>query len=76
MYLDKGIKWVFTYKDNINKELFYFKEVKLEPLIDDIKKFKIPKLSDKLKLTVKRDKKLVPEINYKIFEKMKKLKNI
>ena len=56
IYLDKGIKWVFTYKDNINKELFYFKEVKLEPLIDDNKKFKIPKLSDKLKLTMKRDK--------------------
>ena len=73
IYLDKGIKWVFTYKDNINKELFYFKEVKLEPLIDDNKKFKIPKLSDKLKLTMKRDKKLVPEINYKIFEKMKKI---
>jgi hypothetical protein len=73
IYLDKGIKWVFTYKDSINKEMFYFKEINLEPLIDDSKKFKIPKLSDKIKLLLQRDEKLTPIINkYKISEKVKK----
>jgi len=73
IYLDKGIKWVFTYKDSINKEMFYFKEINLEPLIDDSKKFKIPKLSDKIKLILQRDEKLTPIINkYKISEKVKK----
>jgi hypothetical protein len=73
IYLDKGIKWVFTYKDSINKEMFYFKEINLEPLIDNIKKFKIPKLSDKIKLILQRDEKLTPIIyKYKISEKVKK----
>ena len=73
IYLDKGIKWVFTYKDSINKEMFYFKKINLEPLIDDIKKFKIPKLSDKIKLILQRDEKLTPIIyKYKISEKVKK----
>ena len=73
IYLDKGIKWVFTYKDSINKEMFYFKEINLEPLIVDIKKFKIPKLSDKIKLILQRDEKLTPIIyKYKISEKVKK----
>ena len=73
IYLDKGIKWVFTYKDSINKEMFYFKEINLEPLIDDSKKFKIPKLSDKIKLILQRDEKLTPIIyKYKISEKVKK----
>jgi hypothetical protein len=40
IHLDKGIKCVFTYKDSINKKMFYFKEINLEPLIDDIKNLK------------------------------------
>ena len=69
-YLEKGKKWVFTYINDNKKKTFYYKDIKLEPLIDENIKFSIPKLSDKLKLNIK--KYFVPEINYTFLERVKK----
>ena len=44
----------------------------LEPLIEEEKKFNIPKLKDKLKLNIYYKKIIHPELNYKISEKVKK----
>ena len=55
----------------MKKRTFYFPDIKLVPLIDDKAKFHIPKLSDKLKLTLEKTKCLKPKINYKISEKVK-----
>ena len=71
-YLEKGKQWVFTYIDDIKKRTFYFPDIKLEPLIDDKAKFHIPKLSDKLTLTIEKSDYLKPITNYEISEKVKK----
>ena len=70
-YLDNGKQWVFTYKDD-KKKTFYFKEIKLEPLIKN--KFKIPKLSNKLELDIKivRKKHIIPILNYTISDRAKR----
>ena len=71
-YLENGKQWAFTYiDDDLKKRTFYFKDIKLEPLIDDKLKFHIPKLSDKLTLTFEKSTYLEPIINYKISEKVK-----
>ena len=71
-YLEKGKQWVFTYIDDMKKRTFYFPDIKLEPLIDDKAKFHIPKLSDKLTLTIEKSDYLKPITNYEISEKVKK----
>ena len=71
-YLEKGKQWVFTYIENKKKRTFYFEKVdlKLENVYE--KKFFIPKLSNKLKLTLHIGKCIIPKINYKISDKVKK----
>ena len=60
---------MFTYFDDEKKKTFYFENINLEPLIEENKKFYIPRLKDKLKISF--IKILIPEINYKIAEKVK-----
>ena len=69
-FLQKGKQYVFTYFDDENKKIFYFEKINLEPLIEENKKFYIPRLKDKLKINL--IKILIPEINYKIAEKVKR----
>ena len=69
-FLKKGKQYVFTYFDNKKKKTFYFENINLEPLIEENKKFYIPRLKDELKINF--IKILIPEINYKISEKVKK----
>ena len=68
-FLKKGKQYVFTYFDNKKKKTFYFEKINLEPLIEENKKFYIPGLKDELKINF--IKILIPEINYKISEKVK-----
>ena len=72
-YLENGKQWVFTYKDD-KKITFYFKDLKLEPLINKNNKFYLPKLSDKFKLNIKiiTKKIIAPILNYRISDKSKK----
>jgi hypothetical protein len=65
---------VFTYFDDEKKKTFYFENINLEPLIEENKKFYIPRLKDKLKINL--IKVLIPEINYKIADKVKREYNI
>ena len=71
-YLDNGKQWVFTYTNGKNKT-FYFKDIKLEPLIEK-NKFYIPKLSDKFELDIEiiPKKYIIPHLNYRIPDKSKK----
>ena len=69
-YLKNGNQWVFTYIKN--KNLFYFKDVNLEPLLEEKNKFYIPKLKDKLNLKFNIKKRLIPYLNYEISEKPRK----
>jgi hypothetical protein len=72
-YLKNGKQWVFTYIDNPKKNsTFYVENVKLEPLIEEKKRFYIPKLKDRLKITLKRKNIIIPQINYKISPKAKR----
>ena len=73
-YLENGKQWVFTYiDDDVKKRTFYFKDVKLEPLIEDKTKFHIPKLSEKLRLNIEKENCYLKAItNYKIKENVKK----
>jgi hypothetical protein len=68
-FLQKGKQYVFTYFDDEKKKTFYFENINLEPLIEENKKFYIPRLKDKLKINF--IKILIPEINYKIADKVK-----
>ena len=68
-FLQKGKQYVFTYFDDEKKKTFYFENINLEPLIEENKKFYIPRLKDELKINF--IKILIPEINYKISEKIK-----
>ena len=68
-FLKKGKQYVFTYYDDKKKKTFYFENIILEPLIEENKKFHIPKLKDELKINLVKI--LIPEINYKIAEKVK-----
>ena len=69
-FLKKGKQYVFTYFDDEKKKTFYFENINLEPLIEENKKFYIPRLKDKLKINL--IKILIPEINYKIADKVKR----
>jgi hypothetical protein len=69
-YIEKGKKWVFTYINNNKKKTFYYEDIKLEPLFNEKQKFSVPKLSDKLKLNMK--KYYIPEINYSLSERVRK----
>ena len=68
-FLKKGKQYVFTYFDDEKKKTFYFENINLEPLIEENKKFYIPRLKDELKINL--IKVLIPEINFKISEKIK-----
>ena len=68
-FLKKGKQYVFTYFDDEKKKTFYCENINLEPLIEENKKFYIPRLKDELKISF--IKILIPEINYKIAEKVK-----
>ena len=68
-FLKKGKQYVFTYFDDEKKKTFYFENINLEPLIEENEKFYIPRLKDELKISFVRI--LIPEINYKIAEKVK-----
>ena len=68
-FLQKGKQYVFTYFDDEKKKTFYFENINLEPLIEENKKFYIPRLKDELKINL--IKIIIPEINYKIAEKVK-----
>lgn len=69
-FLKIGKQYVFTYFDDKKKKTFYFENINLEPLIEENEKFHIPKLIDELKINI--IKILIPEINYKIAEKVKR----
>ena len=69
-FLQKGKQYVFTYFNDEKKKTFYFENINLEPLIEENKKFCIPRLKDKLKINL--IKILIPEINYKIAENIKR----
>ena len=68
-FLQKGKQYVFTYFDDEKNKTFYFENINLEPLIEENKKFYIPRLKDELKINL--IKIIIPEINYKIAEKVK-----
>ena len=68
-FLKKGKQYVFTYFDDEKKKTFYCENINLEPLIEENKKFYIPRLKDELKINL--IKVLIPEINFKISEKIK-----
>jgi len=69
-FLQKGKQYVFTYFNDEKKKTFYFENINLEPLIEENKKFCIPRLKDKLKINL--IKILIPETNYKIAENIKR----
>ena len=69
-FLQKGKQYVFTYFNEEKKKTFYFENINLEPLIEENKKFYIPRLKDELKINL--IKILIPEINYKIAENIKR----
>ena len=69
-FLQKGKQYVFTYFNDEKKKTFYFENINLEPLIEENKKFYIPRLKDELKINL--IKILIPEINYKIAENIKR----
>jgi len=69
-FLQKGKQYVFTYFNDEKKKTFYFENINLEPLIEENKKFYIPRIKDKLKINL--IKILIPEINYKIAENIKR----
>ena len=69
-FLQKGKQYVFTYFDDEKNKTFYFENINLEPLIEENKKFSIPRLKDELKINL--IKILIPEINYKIAENVKR----
>ena len=68
-FLQKGKQYVFTYFNEEKKKTFYFENINLEPLIEENIKFYIPRLKDELKINL--IKIIIPEINYKIAEKVK-----
>ena len=69
-FLQKGKQYVFTYFNEEKKKTFYFENINLEPLIEENIKFYIPRLKDELKINL--IKILIPEINYKIAENIKR----
>ena len=69
-FLQKGKQYVFTYFNDEKKKTFYFENINLEPLIEENIKFYIPRLKDELKINL--IKILIPEINYKIAENIKR----
>ena len=71
-YIQNGKQWVFTYINNPKKHTFCFENLNFGVTLDEKNKFSIPKLSDKLKLEVKSVNYLVPQLNYKISNKIKK----
>ena len=71
-YIQNGKQWVFTYIKNSKKHTFCFDKLNFGVTVDEKNKFSIPKLSDKLKLEVKSVNYLVPKLNYKISNKIKK----
>lgn len=76
LFLENGKQWVFTkYINRKKEETFFVKKKDLESLLyleKSIKKFHIPKLSDKLELNIREEKLLIPNINFKISENLKK----
>ena len=69
-FLENGKKWVFTYTNNDKKRTFKFEDINLTPLIKAKDKFKIPTLSDRLKMDIKIQNDLKVELNYNISDKI------
>ena len=70
-FLENGKQWVFTYFDTAKKKTFYFKEPKLIHLIKNDQIFNIPNLKDKLKLNLKKQIVITPDLNYQISKEIK-----
>ena len=74
-YLENGKKWVFNFIYNEKKRTFFVGSNQLSqitPLIDETKKFCIPKISDKLKLELVRNISYSPKTNYPISDNINK----
>ena len=75
-YLENGKKWVFNYIYNEKKGGTFFFESnqlsQLTPLIDETKKFYIPKINDKLKIELIKNISYSPKTNYSISDKINK----
>lgn len=79
-FIENGKQWVFTTYYNKKKEqTFFYQKNELEKLDSffdnkeyNKKKFRIPTLSDKLLLTIREEKYLIPNIpnNYKLSDKV------
>lgn len=63
-FLENGKQWVFKYIKNEKEETFFYKNPSLLQIKEKDKRFHIPKISDNLKLTLK--KVYTPKLNYKI----------
>lgn len=64
-YLENGKQWVFNYIHNEKKVTYHKDDLKLIPIIEDKEKFVIPKVADKLKVSLKKEILYTPKINYK-----------
>jgi len=73
-YLENGKQWVFNYINNEKKKTFFFEsnQLNLIPLIDESKKFKIPKIKDRLKIELIKNISYTPKTNYPISDNINK----
>ena len=74
-FLENGKKWVFNFINDEKKRTFFVESnqlSKLTPLIDEKKKFCIPKISDKLRLELVKNISYSPKTNYPISDNINK----
>ena len=75
-YLENGKKWVFNFIYNEKKGGTFFFESnqlsQLSSLIDETKKFHIPKINDKLKIELIKNISYSPKTNYSISDNINK----
>ena len=71
-YLDNAKQWVFTYINTNKKNTFHVDNKYLIPLIEDKNRFKIPKVSDIIKLELKKEILYTTNMNYKISDDVNK----
>ena len=72
IFLENGKQWVFNYILTNKKKTFYKENIKLIPLLDEKDKFYIPEISEKLKLSFKKQILYTPFFNYNISNKINK----
>ena len=68
-YLENGKQFVFNYIYNEKKQTFFIDQnqlLSMTPLLDETKKFYIPKIKEKLKIEIIKNISFTPKFNYPI----------